>query len=151
MELTPYLDGVAADTANAVALADEATQQVAARLVTVLEPSLRLAMVTLLSDAAAQLTSELDGTVVAVRMDGQDPAWLVTPVASAAAAQPVPDDEDATARVTVRLPEGLKRRIEARAQTAGQSLNTWIVQALRDSDTPATTTHHTGRRITGWA
>lgn len=150
MELTPYLDSVAADTAKAVALADEATQQVASRLVTVLEPSLRLAMVRLLSDAAAQLTADLDGTVVAVRMDGSDPAWQVTPAAPAAP-QADTDDEDATARVTVRLPEGLKRRIEAQAQASGQSVNTWIVQALRDGRPPVPTHHHTGRRVTGWA
>ncbi|MBI4900660.1 MAG: toxin-antitoxin system HicB family antitoxin, partial [Actinobacteria bacterium] len=58
MQLTPYLTAVAEDLDRATQLADEPTRAIAARLVTVLEPGLRLAMVQLLSDAAAQLTSE---------------------------------------------------------------------------------------------
>jgi hypothetical protein len=51
--------------------------------------------------------------------------------------------------------ERLKRRAETLAQQARQSLNTWIVDAVRASTEPPTTpsapTIRTGRRLTGWA
>jgi hypothetical protein len=43
-----------------------------------------------------------------------------------------PDDEGAeTARITLRLPDALKARAEELATGRGQSLNTWIVNAVR--------------------
>lgn len=152
MQLTPYLEAVARDLDRATALADEQTREVTHRVAAAIEPGLRLAMVQLLSDAAAQLTAELDGPVISVRMDGRDPDWHIMreepgPV--------VPDaesaDEDNSARVTVRLPEGIKKRAEVAAQNAGQSLNAWIVQALRRASTPDNTSHRSSRRISGWA
>ncbi len=42
------------------------------------------------------------------------------------------DDEGAeTSRITLRLPEALKVRAEELATGRGQSLNTWIVNAVR--------------------
>jgi hypothetical protein len=154
MQLTPYLTAVAEDLDRATQLADEPTRAIAARLVTVLEPGLRLAMVQLLSDAAAQLTSELSGPVVTIRMDGREPVWhVVAPEAEPTthASPETEDDDEGQARVTVRLPEAVKRRAEAAAQAAGQSLNTWIIQALRRATTTDQTSKHSSRRITGWA
>ena len=154
MQLTTYLAAVADDLDRATQLADDATRGVAQRLVTVLEPGLRLAMVQLLSDAAAQLTSELPGSVVTIRMDGREPVWhVVSPESEASPRGAIePDLDDAgQARVTVRLPEAVKRRAEAAAQSAGQSLNTWIIQALRRATSTDQTPKHSSRRITGWA
>jgi predicted HicB family RNase H-like nuclease len=53
--------------------------------------------------------------------------------------------------VTVRLPEAVKRRAENLAQAAGQSLNTWIIHALRRATTTDKTPTKSSRRITGWA
>lgn len=160
MDLNPYLGAVAADLEKATALADDATRAVTARLAVAIEPALRLAMTQLLSDAAAQLTSDLGATVVTVRMDGREPVLQVQEqpgVASAAGAvqddpEPAAPDEEGTARVTVRLPEQLKRRAETLAQAAEQSLNTWIVQAVRRSaQAPRTDHRNSSRRVTGWA
>ena len=38
-------------------------------------------------------------------------------------------DEANAARITLRLPESLKSRVEAAAATTGVSVNTWLVQA----------------------
>ncbi|HET7724549.1 MAG TPA: toxin-antitoxin system HicB family antitoxin [Propionibacteriaceae bacterium] len=154
MQLTPYLAAVAEDLDRSTQLADEATRDVARRLVTVLEPGLRLAMVQLLSDAAAQLTADLSGPVVTIRMEGREPVWhVVSPEAEPAAHTTMePDGDDAgQARVTVRLPEAVKRRAEAAAQAAGQSLNTWIIQTLRRATSSGSTAKNSSRRITGWA
>lgn len=152
MQLTPYLEAVARDLERATALADEQTRELSHRVASALEPGLRLAMVQLLSDVAAQLTAELDGPVITIRMEGRDPSWhVVREEAALVSHEAEPGDDDNSARVTVRLPETVKRRAEAAAQGAGQSLNTWIVQALRRATSPEHTSHRSSRRISGWA
>lgn len=156
MDLAHYLEAVASDLARATALADDQTRTIAERLTTVLEPALRLAMVQLLSESAAQLTSQLGGPVVTVRMEGRDPAWSIqSPVRVEPAAEPetVVDGDDSLTRLTVRVPDPIKKRAEAMAQAEGQSLNAWIVQALRIATRPDTSEHtrSSKRRITGWA
>lgn len=152
MQLTPYLEAVARDLDRATALADQQTRELTHRVASVIEPGLRLAMVQLLSDVAAQLTAELDGPVITIRMEGRDPSWhIVRNEAVLVAHDAEPGDDDNSARVTVRLPEAVKKRAEAAAQIAGQSLNTWIVQALRRATTPDNTSHRSSRRISGWA
>ena len=160
MDLNPYLGAVAADLDKATALADDATRSVTARLAVAIEPALRLAMTQLLADAAAQLTSDLGSTVVTVRMDGREPVLQVHEPAAPASGPdgPEPDAQEpaaadeGTARVTVRLPEQLKRRAEALAQAAEQSLNTWIEQAVRRAaQAPRTDHRNSSRRVTGWA
>jgi predicted transcriptional regulator len=154
MQLNSYLSAVAYDLDRATQLADDPTRDVARRLVTVLEPGLRMAMVQLLSDAAAQLTSELSGPVVTIRMDGREPVWhVVFPDAhdTTRASSDTSGDDEGMARVTVRLPEAVKRRAENLAQAAGQSLNAWIIHALRRATSTDKTPTSSSRRITGWA
>lgn len=159
MELQPYLTRIAADLDRVTALADDQTREVSRRLTVALEPGLRLAMTELLADTAAELSARLGGTLVTVRMDGQEPVLQVTDARPEDPVHP-PDSTldtagDDTARVTVRLPDGLKRRAEALAGQAQQSLNTWIVQAVRratDADPGRSTpTRNSARRLTGWA
>ena len=56
---------------------------------------------------------------------GQVPKAHETPSQTA----PTPGD-DLSARITLRLPEGLKVQIEAVANSEGVSTNAWIVRAL---------------------
>ena len=172
MDLHPYLTQVAHDLDRATALADEPTREVVGRLVPSVETAVRSALVQALSDAAASLTSELEDAVVTVRMDGRDPVLEVRQVSAPAASGtgaplatgPGPEADTAgedggLARVSLRLPELLKEQAEGRAGAAGQSLNTWIVQALRravtdrhaDAGPDRTTPYHRTRRVTGWA
>ena len=66
-----------------------------------------------------------------------------------AEAPAVPAEDGLTARVTLRLPEALKRELEAAAAREGVSLNTWLVRALSRSTAPAP--RRTGKRLTGYA
>lgn len=174
MNLDPYLASVLVDLERATALADEQTREVAAKVATAVEPALRLALVHALSDAAAHVTSELTDAAVVVRMEGREPVLSVhrtevpPPVPPVPPTPPVPEppaeaEDGETARVTVRLPQSLKVQLDRLAMEAEQSLNTWIVQALRraattrvtstgtgaGADTPTTT--QSARRVTGWA
>ena len=176
MDLTPYLDSVASDLDRATALADEHTRDIAHRLAAAIEPGLRLALVRAVSDTAAQINTELDDAVVTVTMAGREPLVTVTPTGSGHRHDPQPSPptvltpttspggdgptgadpgtDGGTVRITLRLPEQLKSRAEALADRAEQSLNTWLVQAVRRAAgdaPPPTSPTTTGRRLTGWA
>jgi hypothetical protein len=138
----------------------------AERLATALDSAARMALLEALSDAAAEITAALDGTSVEVRLRGRDPDFVVTtsaadaPIDAAPPAASATDDDsgdEATARITLRLPEGLKQRAETAATAARRSLNTWLVDAVRAAaDGPPPTSspraaHRVGKQLSGWA
>jgi predicted HicB family RNase H-like nuclease len=57
-------------------------------------------------------------------------------------------EDGLNARITLRLPEGLKRELEAGAAREGVSLNTWLVRALSRSTAPPA--RRSGNRLTGY-
>ena len=139
MDITPYVERLRHDLTQAAAAGDEQVRAAAERLTLALDPSLRLALMEALSQAAAEITTEMRDGSVDVRLAGRDLEFVVeqaTPVAPAAPAAQAPgaadeDDDGATARITLRLPEGVKTKAEELAARTGSSLNTWIVNVLR--------------------
>jgi hypothetical protein len=81
-----------------------------------------------LAEAALELNAQLDAAHVEVRIAGRDPE-LVLVREDGSVAEPV--DEALSARITLRLPESLKQRVESAAARDGSSVNTWLVQALQ--------------------
>jgi hypothetical protein len=134
------------------------------RLATTLDAAVRMALLEALSDAAAEITTALDGPSVEVRLKGRDPDFVVTPSAPSAPPEPAlwpasadggSDDDASTARITLRLPEPLKQRAEAAAAATRQSLNTWLVDAVRaaaDGHPPTPPpSRRAGKQLSGWA
>lgn len=138
MDINPYVDRLREHLAVSAAAGDDQIRAAADRLTHALDPSMRLALMEALSQAAAEITSEMRTGSVDVRLNGRDLEFVVddsvteSPSTGAADA-PVPEDEDdaATARITLRLPESVKTRAEDLAAKHGSSLNTWIVNVLR--------------------
>ena len=166
MDLNGYVDHLRRGLADAAATGGEDMVDAAERLATSLDAAVRMALLEALSDAAAEITAALDGTSVEVRLRGRDPDFVVTtstsdaPTDGAPPAASAPADGDvgdeATARITLRLPEGLKQRAETAATAARQSLNTWLVDAVRAAaDGPPPTSPRAARRVgkqlSGWA
>jgi hypothetical protein len=65
------------------------------------------------------------------------------------------DDDRGLSRLNLRLPEGLKARIEEAARREGLSLNAWLVRtaAAAVDGTPAPTSRRSrtgSERFTGW-
>ena len=154
MDLTPHLQSLRTDLAAAAAVGGPETARAAELLGAAIEPSLRLLLVDLLTDAAGELAPQLGGTPVEVRMRGRDPELVV---AAPAAPTPEPPVEDeGTARLTLRLPEGLKSRAETAATAEGVSVNAWLVKAVTRALDPAgahspwTTGGPGPRRLTGY-
>lgn len=144
MDITEYVDALRRDLAQAARAMGPETEQAAERIGFALDSSARLALMDALSHAAAEITNELDGASVEVRLQGREPVFVVVGAGPAALADDTqairgddttvmsPDEEGAeTSRITLRLPEALKARAEELAAGRGQSLNTWIVGAVR--------------------
>jgi hypothetical protein len=147
MDITPFVEGLRRDLTQAAEAGGDEIRAAAERLALALDPAVRLTLMDALSQAASEITNELDGTSVEVRLKGREPIFVVLgPSAEesrAQAAQEAADagdeygfDEDETvARITLRLPESLKAKAEELAARRGQSLNTWLVNAARGAAT----------------
>src|SRR5690349_15481165 len=138
MDITPYVERLREHLAQAAAAGDDQVRDAADRLALALDPSMRLALMEALSQAAAEITTEVRSGSVDVRLSGRDLEFVVDnprPEPVQVAATPDPDeDEDAdgaTARITLRLPESVKARAEELAARHRASLNTSTVTALR--------------------
>lgn len=163
MDLSSYVQRLQDDLMAAASLGDEDTRRAAALLATALQPAARLAMMTALSDFAAEITDALDDTSVDVRLDGSNLRVSVNhhddthgdsgnwPDASAGDTSSAHADETDNAdsddglgravrdageelsRTTLRLVNNLKSQAEQAASSQGVSLNTYIQHAVSDA------------------
>jgi hypothetical protein len=155
MDLTPYLDSLAADLAAAAAPGGPDTTRAAELLGQSLQASARLAMLAVLSDAAAEITTRLRDTSVEVRLRGREADLVVNrtqPESETPREAPAVDGGDLT-RLTLRMPEALKTHVEQTAAAEGISVNAWLVRAVtaavqRPVGPPSS---GGGKRITGFA
>src|SRR5262245_12471515 len=109
MDITHHVETLAADLTRAAEAGGEEARATASRLVSALEPAMRLTLMAALSEAAAEITGALGTAAVEVRLRGRDPEFVVTqappPAATpeAAADEAFEDEADpgeALARVT---------------------------------------------------
>jgi hypothetical protein len=145
MELSPYIESVRAGAVNASSLADEQTQHVAQRLGTAIESSTRLALIQALSDAAGTISAELAPSSVELRMVGQDPEFVVSlqtaeaeptllmPEPESASEETADAEDEPVARITLRLPQSVKARVDEVASSEGISTNAWLIRAVMDA------------------
>lgn len=145
MQTAPFIDALRREVAAAVASNDAATAAVVERLASSLEAAAHLWLLDAANQAAGQLNDQLDGHVE-VRLDGRDPQLVYVPSAEPPAAA---GDEAYDARITLRLPEGLKSQVERWAADEGVSVNTWLVRAIARSGAKPSR-RVAGRRMTGY-
>jgi len=140
MDITHFVEELRRDLVATAQAGGEDIRAAAERLTMALDSSVRLTLMDALSQAASEITNELQGTSVEVRLKGREPIFVVVGAgtdAPAAAPDEPPEagedfaDDETVARITLRLPESLKTRAEEMAARRGQSLNTWLVNAAR--------------------
>jgi hypothetical protein len=139
MDITPYVESLRRDLLAAAEAGGDEARLVAERLSYALDASARLALMEAVSQAAAEISTELPQGGVDVRLVGRELAFVVespTAVVPAPSAPPVPPrpeevEEGDLARITLRIPESIKARAEEKAAANGQSLNTWLVSIIR--------------------
>jgi predicted HicB family RNase H-like nuclease len=148
MQLDIYVQALREDLARVAALGDESTARSAELLSLALESSLARRLQDALAEAALELSGQRPEGRVELRVAGGDSelVYVEDPQAEPA---PVPD-EDYGARITLRLPESLKSRIESSATASGVSVNTWLVRALRGALEPRPSGSASRHRLTGY-
>jgi len=175
VDLTRYVDDLQQQLLVAADAGGDDARLVAERLVAPLQASTRLVLLDALTAAAGEITSDLAPGSVEVRLRGRDPEFVVTappvdridehptmeappdpaPVGTTAPGA-VDGDDSGTSRVTLRLPEPLKVRIEEAAGREGLSVNSWLVRTLNGALDPpraaprARRSATGGDRFTGW-
>ncbi len=147
MDTAPHIDAIRADL-EAVVAGDEASQSVAERILRALESSLQLRLLDALGQAALELSDQLPGGRVEVRLAGRD-VQLIYVGDESPHTPPLADDEG-TARLTLRMPEGLKTLVEVAAAREGLSTNGWLVAAVKRS-LDQHPRRRVGHRLTGFA
>lgn len=138
MDLSPYLDGLRRDLTASAAAGGAEVARAAELLAGSLDASARLCLMEALADAAAEVTTKLGSTSVEVRLRGRDADLVVTEIPDHELGPPPgpapvpgpPEGSGDVARITLRLPEGLKESVERAATGEGISVNAWLVRAI---------------------
>jgi hypothetical protein len=154
MDLTPHLEAIRADLES---LADEQTAAALERLVRAVEPALQLRMLDVLGEASLEISEQLPTGHAEVRVAGRDARVVYVGEALPEPTAPSEDDEGGTARLTLRMPEGLKIKVEATAAREGLSVNAWLVRTItrgvdgKRFELEFGRSKRGGSKLTGWA
>jgi HicB family len=149
MQASQFVQTLQSELAAMAELGDEQTAAAVRRIVVALQGSLGLTLFRVLGEAARELTPQIPDGRVEVRLVGADPELVFVREEEADVAAPALADEAATARITLRLPEGLKRTVEQAADNEGVSVNTWLIRAI--SQSVQGRGRRSGKRLTGFA
>jgi hypothetical protein len=155
MDLQPYVDAVRHELSVAAAAGGAEAEALAERLSAPLDSAIRLALLEALSEAAEQITRDLAPSSVDVRLRGRDPEFVVSSgveeMRASPAAAPESEEDGGTWRVTLRLPEHLRARVDAAARGDGLSVNAWLVRAVTAAlGGPRPPRGDSGKHFSGW-
>jgi hypothetical protein len=128
MQIDGYVQALREDLIRMAAVGDESTARAAELLAVALESAVGRRLLEALGEAALELSGQLEDGRVEVRFAGGDPELVYVPDEAAVPTEPA--DEAFSARITLRLPESLKNRLDSAAAVNGVSVNTWLVQVL---------------------
>ena len=147
MQIDGHIQTIREDLVRVAALGDESTSRAADLLSVAIEASMGRQIQDVLAEAALELNTQLDSAHVEVRIAGRDPELVLVREDGTV---PEPVDEAFSARITLRLPESLKQRVESAAARDGASVNTWLVQALQRAVEPRRTSSGSRNRLSGY-
>jgi uncharacterized protein (DUF1778 family) len=151
MQLSPHIEALQNDLAAVAGMADQNTREIVQRVAGALESSLRLRMLEAVTEAANEISGQLVSGQVEIRLAGGDPQLVVAEQAAESPPPSTAGDDALTARITLRLPEGLKAAVEAAASLEGTSINSWLIQAIARAVDRRGGPARSSRRLSGWA
>jgi hypothetical protein len=147
MQMSQFIEALQADLRELAEIGGEELVQATNRLGGAVKQSATLRLIDALTQVALGLSGQMPNGHVEVRLAGQDPQLLYV---EEQPSDPVAGEDALAARITLRLPESIKIRLEEAAGREALSVNTWLVRsvarALEHANTP-----RGGRRITGYA
>ncbi len=149
MQLSVHIEALLSDLTTAGSLGDENVARAAERLSEALQGSARLRLLDLLSEVTLEISDQLPSGHVEIRLAGQEPNLVY--VEDRQQAEPAAPEDGMTARISLRLPEGLKMAIDAAAAREGLSANTWLVRELKRAVQRGSVRKSFGSGLTGFA
>ncbi len=130
MHVQPVLNSLRASLVSSGSLGgpDPTIDAAISQVLDALGPALRVAAIELAEQAAGEVRAQLPEHMVDVVLADGDPTLRISEGATPPAEKPPLEDLDA--RITLRLPPSLKALIERAADSTGESINAWVVEAL---------------------
>ncbi|MDH3730842.1 MAG: hypothetical protein OES13_06945 [Acidimicrobiia bacterium] len=114
--------------AQQATLGGDAVEEAAGALLQAVRPAVERLALSMAEDAALEVAAQLPDATVRVVIEEGSPALMVERQETVETA--AFKGEDLEARLTLRLPTGLKSAIEEAAGDAGDSVNSHVVEAL---------------------
>ena len=148
MKMSLVVDGLRSDVIAVGDLGDDAVAELAERIAAVLARSAPARILDVLSDAATEVSAELPEGRVELRVAGDDLQFSYVEDAPVLGGD---GEGELSARITLRLSEALKGRVEEGAARQGVSVNSYIVRALeRGASTYRSYGSRGGNRLRGY-
>jgi hypothetical protein len=149
MKMSLVVDGLRSDVVAVGELGDDTVAEVAERIADVLGRTVPGRVLDLLSDAAAELTASLPDGRIDIRVAGDDVDMNY--VGDDPGPTSAGDGDELSARITLRVSEGLKSRVEQGAAADGVSVNTFILRTLeRGTLSNRSRSGRVGNRLRGY-
>ncbi len=134
MQISHLMVGLEQQVDNQLRFADPERSAMIGEILGVITPAVRQTMFEVVEAAVAEINSQLSGQRVEIKLVDGDPELIVdreaVPPPPPPPGAPDPDDFD-EARITLRIPGYLKEVIAEAAKSAGDSVNSYVVDALR--------------------
>jgi hypothetical protein len=130
VQLTLAIEGLKDDVRALACLGDEASARAGELIAGALGPAAMVRLLDILGQAAVEVSAQLGTGHTELRVAGSEATLVVVAEESAPAPEADEASPELSARLTLRLPEPLKARIERAADREGASTNSWIVRVL---------------------
>jgi len=124
MKMSKFIDFLSSDIKALGKLGGQELDSAVSRLIPTLAPVLRTRLLEALTEIADELSEQLPGAHLEARIQGDEIELIYIEDGSTVRENPA----DLNARITLRLPEDLKSRIENAATKEGISLNSWLLK-----------------------
>ena len=148
MQLSHAMIGLENAVETQLRVAGPDIAEAGAQLMAVLQPAIRQTLMDVVSMAAIEVSSQLAGQRVDIRLvDGDPELGIVDDGAGAPTPPPPPNADVDEARITIRLPGYLKDLVADAASISGDSVNTYVIDTLK-SKTQTTKSGATRHRAT---
>ena len=136
MQLSHAITNLESAVETQLRIAGPEIAEAGSQLMAALKPAMTQTMMEVVNMAVAEISSQLETQVIDIKLVEGDPELVVSDDPTAIPPSPPPpppgSDEADEARITVRLPGYLKDLIANEAETAGDSINSYVVDVLSD-------------------
>jgi hypothetical protein len=148
MQLSHAITNLESAVETQLRIAGPEIAEAGGQLMAALKPAITQTMMDVVNMAVTEISSQLDAQTIDIKLVDGDPELVVNEDPAAVPPPPPPpppgDDDTDEARLTIRLPGYIKDLIANEADTAGDSINSYVVDVLsrKASKRGSTGTHH---------